>query len=267
MSDEVDKDGTTSIPWAVFGKVSAVLGTLAVLWGLWTGFNAPRGDLVGVVQYSPFEIPPVLSELAEKTAREQQVEIKEELIKMSCDVSSNWRLQQIKDNPEYLAAKQKQGLGTATMFLADGVANVKVTNQGDATLRSVRLISDRPVRSGLILRPDKASESVLSSGGTALMAATGPMALTGNNFLFDTIELGDMPALSSVRVVLFVSDPLFGKYDVKLVHESGTGRTMTPEDIRTRRMILSLLPAAFLLVVLIVLIVQTQRKRPKQKPV
>src|SRR5258706_816370 len=71
---------TSDKVFAFLGKLAAVIGVLIALITLWNLITAPKGRLVGTVQYAPFSYPPETEEYIAKTLRHEQVRIRQAVV-------------------------------------------------------------------------------------------------------------------------------------------------------------------------------------------
>lgn len=234
-----DEDGKGGV-WALIGKIGVAITVVGGGLGIWTGVTAPEGELVADVTYADTEFSPYLDEYHKRNARELQSYIREDMVKLKGDLPKT--LIAIRDKPEFFATVLSVNVLEKDAFAGEGIVRAEISNRGDATLKNVRFISETAVRAGLIHRPNGAPERVLSDYTKKLLEPGDDERTEGASQSMTIVDLGDMPARTTVKLLLFVDDPLYD-YKANLVHENGTGKVKGIRD-RYKAPFLAYLPAA-----------------------
>lgn len=210
--------------WIFLGKVGVLLGVIATAAGLWNAVTTPKGKLVGYVQYAPFSTPPVAARY-ESQIRDAQAKVREELVKLNVKPAGEI-FKQLMSDPEFFVKEVRREVKSSA-GLAESILYVEVSNQGDSTLKDVRLIVGQSFGSGTIARAGHELETIISP--YEKKRAAQDVGLDVFDDLLNEVRLGDMPPASEAKVTLFLlTEPIWFR-EVQLVHESGKGKVFMPE--------------------------------------
>jgi hypothetical protein len=110
-----------------------------------------------------------------------------------------------------------------------GILSINVRNQGDNTLKAVRILYKNSFQSAILFRTGKSPETLIPSpsedpsGGKA-----NRLALPHMPTALETIDIGDMPPSTKVDVLLFLNSEPPDLYKPELIHETGFGTVHMP---------------------------------------
>ena len=93
--------------WAIVGKVGAVVGVVIGAITLWNLATAPKGKLVGEVQYAAFSYPPTLDEYAAQILHRQQADVVKDLQAMKVS-PTELRIKALMSEPDFLEKTYRQ---------------------------------------------------------------------------------------------------------------------------------------------------------------